>query len=109
MSYKVIPDQSGNSGKYLKTDGTELVWDSPAGGSYVLQTTTLTINGVTYDLSANRSWTVTASLPDLITGKYAPSTDQVILEGCFAYYSGYYEIQDTKVLEIELNSVLEIG
>lgn len=33
MSYKVIPDQTGNSGKYLKTDGDSLLWDTPAGGS----------------------------------------------------------------------------
>lgn len=32
MSYKVIPDQTGNSGKYLKTDGDSLLWDTPAGG-----------------------------------------------------------------------------
>jgi hypothetical protein len=27
-----FPSISGNSGKYLKTDGTQLLWDTPAGG-----------------------------------------------------------------------------
>lgn len=28
----VIPDQTGNAGKYLKTDGADLSWGTPAGG-----------------------------------------------------------------------------
>ena len=75
-----LPTQTGNNGKYLTTDG------------------------------ANASWaTVSASLPDLIITKIAPALDQTITDGYSAYYSGVYEIADTKYLEIGLGSTLEIG
>lgn len=33
MSFIIkVPDQSGNNGKYLKTNGTTVSWDTPAGG-----------------------------------------------------------------------------
>jgi hypothetical protein len=49
------------------------------------------------------------SSPDLVITKYAPALDQTITEGYSAYYSGYYEIADTKYLEIGNGSTLEIG
>lgn len=52
---------------------------------------------------------VSGSLPDLIITKYAPALDQTITAGYSAYYSGYYEIADTKFLEIGEDSTLEIG
>lgn len=52
---------------------------------------------------------VSSALPDLIITKYAPATDQTITAGYSAYYSGYYEIADTKYLEIGEGSTLEIG
>lgn len=29
----IIPKQAGNAGKYLKTNGSKLIWDTPSGGS----------------------------------------------------------------------------
>ena len=49
------------------------------------------------------------SSPDLVITKYAPALDQTITAGYSAYYSGYYEIADTKFLEIGNGSTLEIG
>jgi hypothetical protein len=46
----------GTSAQFLKADGTV---DSSV---YVPTSTTLTINGVSYDLSANRSWTVSGGI-----------------------------------------------
>ena len=75
-----LPTQTGNNGKYLTTDGVSASWA-----------------------------TVSASLPDLIITKQAPALNQTITDGYCAYYSGYYEIADTKYLEIGINSTLEIG
>ena len=33
VSTVVIPSQAGNAGKYLKTNGSKLIWDTPSGGS----------------------------------------------------------------------------
>ena len=49
------------------------------------------------------------SAPDLVITKYAPALDQTITEGYSAYYSGHYEIANTKFLEIGNGSTLEIG
>jgi len=49
------------------------------------------------------------SLPELLISKHAPTTDQTITDGYFAYYSGYYEIGDLLTLEIGDGSTLEIG
>jgi hypothetical protein len=49
------------------------------------------------------------SSTDLVITKYAPALDQTITAGYSAYYSGYYEIADTKFLEIGNGSTLEIG
>jgi len=75
-----LPTQTGNNGKYLTTDGVSASWA-----------------------------TVSASLPDLIITKQAPALNQTITDGYCAYYSGYYEIANTKFLEIGINSTLEIG
>ena len=29
---EVLPDQSGQAGKFLKTDGTDVLWDTASGG-----------------------------------------------------------------------------
>ena len=49
------------------------------------------------------------SSPDLVITKYKPALDQTITDGYSAYYSGHYEIADTKFLEIGNGSTLEIG
>jgi hypothetical protein len=38
MSYIVIPSQSGNSGKYLTTNGTKLSWGTVTGGGSLAKT-----------------------------------------------------------------------
>jgi hypothetical protein len=57
-----FPSQTGNSGKYLTTNGSVLSWATISG--FVPTSRTLTINGTSFDLSADRSWTVTASVSD---------------------------------------------
>lgn len=58
-----------NGSGFVKASGTTITYDN---STYVPTSRTLTINGVTFDLSANRSWTVgselTASAPLSITG-----------------------------------------
>lgn len=79
-----FPTQTGNSGKYLTTDGSSLSWGTVTAGvssfntrtgavtlsstdvttalgfTPVTQARTLSINGTAYDLSADRAWTISA-------------------------------------------------
>lgn len=54
--------------------GSEMLSDigAQAAGSYVPTTRTLTINGTTYDLTANRSWTITAGVTGSGTTNFIP-------------------------------------
>lgn len=72
VSVSSIPAATTDTDKFLVSDGgvlkyrtgTELLSDlgvQPS-GNYALASTTLTINGTTYDLSANRSWTIAAGV-----------------------------------------------
>ena len=56
----------GTSSQFLKADGSV---DSTI---YVPTSRTLTINGTTYDLSADRSWTITAGVSGSGTTNYIP-------------------------------------
>ena len=56
-----FPPTGGTASQYIAGDGSLITFPSLAG--YVPDTRTLTINGTTYDLSANRSWTVTGTSP----------------------------------------------
>ena len=133
MALQKIPNRSAAAGQYLSTDGVNLIWDTPTGGAAVwgaitgtlssqtdLQTAldakqaTLvsatnikTINGSS--VLGSGDLTVSGALPDLVITKYAPALDQTITAEYSAYYSGYYEIADTKFLEIGEGSTLEIG
>jgi predicted heme/steroid binding protein len=53
-----LPSQIGNSGKYLTTNGTIASWSTIDLSAFVPTTRTLTINGNAYDLSLDRSWSV---------------------------------------------------
>jgi YD repeat-containing protein len=55
----VITATGGNSTNWNTAYG----WGNHASASYVPQARTLTINGTTYDLSANRSWTIATTTP----------------------------------------------
>jgi len=57
-----LPSQIGNNGKYLTTDGTTASWGAIDLSGFVPTSRTITINGTTYDLSADRSWTITAGI-----------------------------------------------
>ena len=57
-----FPTQTGNTGKFLTTDGSALSWGTVDLTAYVPKTRTLTINGTTYDLSADRTWTIVAGV-----------------------------------------------
>jgi hypothetical protein len=69
--------------------------------SLALKATTITINGTTYDLSANRSWTVTAAPPDIAQTKLSQTTNQTIATGYGAISPGSYKITDGTFLKIE--------
>jgi hypothetical protein len=86
-----FPTQTGNAGKYLTTDGSSLSWGSIVSGvssfntrtgdvtlvstdvinalnyTPVTNARTLTINGTTYDLSADRSWTIASGVSSFNT------------------------------------------
>jgi hypothetical protein len=55
----VITATGGNSTNW----NTAFSWGNHSSAGYVPQTRTLTINGTTYDLSANRSWTIATTTP----------------------------------------------
>ena len=55
----VITATGGNSTNWNTAYG----WGNHASASYVPQARTLTINGTSYDLSANRTWTISAATP----------------------------------------------
>jgi hypothetical protein len=63
-----------NSTVFLRGDG---VWADPLAAGFVPTSRTLTINGVTYDLSANRTWTIdtTSATWGNITGVLSSQTD----------------------------------
>ena len=56
-----FPPTGGTASQYIAGDGSLITFPSLSG--YVPTSRTLTINGVGYDLSADRSWTVTGSSP----------------------------------------------
>jgi hypothetical protein len=86
-----FPTQTGNAGKYLTTDGSSLSWGTIVSGvssfnsrtgaitlvssdvinalnyTPVTNARTLTINGTTYDLSADRSWTIASGVSSFNT------------------------------------------
>jgi hypothetical protein len=115
-----FPTQTGNAGKYLTTDGSSLSWGTVTAGvssfntrtgavtltstdvttalgyTPVTQARTLTINGTTYDLSADRAWTISAGSSArnvstftatagqttfTIAGGYTPNLVDVFLNG----------------------------
>lgn len=51
-----LPDQAGNSGKYLKTDGTTASWATPAGGSGITRTVVVTSGNVSAGSTANTDY-----------------------------------------------------
>jgi hypothetical protein len=55
----VITATGGNSTNW----NTAYSWGNHSSAGYVPQARTLTINGTTYDLSANRSWTIATTTP----------------------------------------------
>jgi hypothetical protein len=81
-SISSIPAATTDTDKFLVSDGgvlkyrtgSELLSDIGAqpSGSYVPAARTLTINGTTYDLSANRSWTIGGGISGSGTTNYIP-------------------------------------
>jgi hypothetical protein len=70
----------GTSSQFLKADGSvdssTYLTTSAAASTYVPLTRTLTINGTTYDLTENRSWTITAGISS-VSGTSPISVDTV--------------------------------
>jgi hypothetical protein len=66
--------------------------------------------GTTTFLRADGTFaTVTATAPDIALNLLAPSVDETITAGYGAYIPDYYNIADTKFLEVGNESVFEIG
>jgi len=63
----VLPDQTGNANKYLKTDGSVLSWDTVSGGSMVYPSGT----GIAV-VTSGTSWGTTLTAP---TGTIVGTTD----------------------------------
>lgn len=64
-------------------DQTDLI--NYIANNYVPETRELTINGVTYDLSANRTWTISAGVWGAITGTITDQTDLITYLGLNFY------------------------
>ena len=97
------PSGSGSS------SGTNTGDQTLAGLGGVPTSRTITINGTAQDLSADRAWTVTAALPDLIVTAMGPSANQTIATGFACYTPSKYEIVNTFFLEIASGAIMEIG
>ena len=69
--------------------------------------TTITINGTTYDLSANRSWTITASETDTlatVTGRGASTSTAIVINNTLAVgHSSHY---DSAQFSLDINGGL---
>lgn len=82
VSVSSVAAATTDTDKFLVSDGgvikyrtgSEMLSDigAQAAGSYVPTTRTLTINGTTYDLTANRSWTITAGVTGSGTTNFIP-------------------------------------
>lgn len=79
---------------YNKTNwDTAYGWGNHALAGYVPQGRTITINGVGYDLSANRSWTITASETDTlatVTARGASTSTAVTLSSSGNTFGGHH-------------------
>jgi hypothetical protein len=71
-----FPTQTGNAGKWLTTNGSVMSWADITLSNYVPTSRTLTINGVTYDLTADRTWTIVAGVSS-VTGTAPISASNV--------------------------------
>ncbi len=82
---------------FVKISGTTISYDN---STYVPTSRTLTINGTTFDLSANRSWTITAGISGSgTTGKIPLYTGSTALgDSSFTEFSTYVNL--TKPLTI---------
>ena len=103
-----IPNSSVDTDKFLVSDGNVLKYRTGAevlsdigaqpSGSYVPTTRSLTINGTTYDLSADRTWSVgtitsiTASAP--LTGGTITSTGSIGITQSSTSTDGYLSSTD---------------
>ena len=117
----LVPKTTKVAGKALSGDITLSASDvgaDPAGEAAAITlaglggvptSRSLSINGTALDLSDDRSWTVSGSLPDLIYSKLAPASNETIIAGCGAYVPDAYEIVNTYYMEIADTAILEIG
>lgn len=120
-----FPTQTGNAGKYLTTDGSSLSWGTVTAGvssfntrtgavsltstdvttalgfTPVTQARTLSINGTTYDLSADRSWTISAGSSARNVSTFTATAGQTI----FTIAGGY----TPNLVDVFLNGVRLTG
>jgi hypothetical protein len=78
---------AGFTGGFLKWSTTSSIWTFD-NSTYVPTSRTLTINGVTYDLSANRSWTISSSGGILHATASGTDTYTVSLPAVTSYADG---------------------
>jgi len=83
---------------------------SALGYTPVPETRTLTINGTSYDLSANRSWTITAGLTVLqVTPVTLTSGGWTLVSGLYEYTYSNVNITNTSIVDvIPANSTIAI-
>lgn len=78
----LLPPQTGNGGKFLKTDGTSAYWDTTTGGgSYYTASNGLTLSGSAFKLGGNLTANSTISNNGFSLGigqnAFAPSYNQL--------------------------------
>ena len=145
-----FPSQTGNAGKFLTTDGSSLSWSNVVlgvtsfntrtgaitllsadvtgalGYTPVPTTRTLSINGTSYDLSADRSWTISAGSNSrnvstftatagqttfTITGGYTPNLVDVYVNGARLNANDYVATSGTSVvlnIGVVVNDIVEV-
>jgi hypothetical protein len=145
-----FPSQTGNSGKFLTTNGSTLSWGTVTAGvssfntrtgaitllssdvttalgyTPVTNARTLSINGTSYDLSADRAWTI--SLPSnsrnvstftatagqttfTISGGYTPNLVDVYVNGARLSASDYVATNGTTVVlnvGVVVNDIVDV-
>lgn len=93
--YMVITGTPSSGYVPIASDATHAAW-----GAMIPTTRTLTINGTAQDLSADRSWTVTASLPDIVPQKQSPAASVTVATATSVVTARRYAITGTNNLTI---------
>jgi hypothetical protein len=89
MSYiKEVPDQTGNAGKYLKTDGSSLSWDTIAGGGDMLSSNNLSDVANVSTARTNLGLNTTANQTDSTDKRFMSDAQEAKLDAILGTNTG---------------------